>query len=343
MKDSSYPLLTVACITYNHVAFIHKAIDSFLNQQTNFPIELIIHDDNSTDGTADIVKDYQQNHPRLIKAILRSENQFSKKGFGFLRDVLKQARGKYVAICEGDDYWSDPNKLQQQVDFLEDNPDFSICFHKVQIDQEGLLTEDFITRPPATVTTIDDLACKNYIHTCSCVFRNRGVNVLGPNLGESPLGDYYLHMMNAQYGKIHYIDSIMSVYRIHNSSLWSSLGVYNQVVKTLDAIKCIMRDLDPALASVKNNMIDCSINCVLWARKESQEKDLSLRDIAADNEEYLVRLFQRLSDSNEEIERLNQFDNSIPYHLSRILLLCKIKMHSFVANKLFGEPLSRKC
>ena len=134
----SSPLLSICCITYNHENFIRQALDGCLMQQTNFPIEIIIHDDASTDNTANIIREYQGKHPHLIKTILQRENQYSAMGFGFISNVFKEAQGKYIALCEGDDYWTDPLKLQKQVDFLEANPDFAICFHNAVV-----INEDF--------------------------------------------------------------------------------------------------------------------------------------------------------------------------------------------------------
>ena len=305
--QSTNPLLTICCITYNHADFIPKAINSFLAQQTNFSIEIIIHDDASSDGTSDIIRYYQEKHPNLFTTILQSENQYSSRGFGFFSDMLEQAQGKYIALCEGDDYWTDPNKLQKQVDFLEENPDFSICFHKVQILEDGELKDDYITKSPANpVSTIDDLAWGNYIHTCSCVFKNLGAGILGPSFTQSPLGDYYLHMMNAQHGKIYELNSIMAVYRAHSASLWSSLNRYEKFSRTIKAAKCILEDLVNVHQSTKDNLIDACINNALEARNNIIECDdmqfLAMRDLP----DYISRIEARLSDSLDKNLMLEQ-------------------------------------
>ena len=334
--SSPRPLLTICCITYNHASFIHEAISGFLNQETSFPIELLIHDDASTDGTTDIIKCYQEKNPALIKTILQSENQYSTRGFSFFADVLNQAQGKYIALCEGDDYWADPLKLQKQVDFLEANPDFSICFHRVQILEGGVLKDDYITKPPGSVSTIEDLARENYIHTCSCVFRNRGAEILGPSFGKSPLGDYYLHMMNAQFGGIYMIDAVMAVYRVHDNSLWSSLGKFQNLAKTLIARKCILEDLGGNQASVRASVIQSSINGILRARKEFRCEILSLRDVTSDGEEYLGGLFDRLIATLEEVERINRMNHSNRSLLKRILANCKGGLRKCLAANPFG-------
>jgi glycosyltransferase involved in cell wall biosynthesis len=272
-------------------------------QQTNFPIEIIIHDDASTDNTANIIREYQGKHPHLIKTILQRENQYSqgKKVFPI---TFKEAQGKYIALCEGDDYWTDPLKLQKQVDFLEANPDFAICFHKVKILEDGEFKEDYITKVPATVSTIDDLAWGNYIHTCSCVFRNRVPEILGPNFSKSPLGDYYLHMMNAQYGKLYALDALMAVYRVHDASMWSRRNKIDKMVKTLEARKCILSDLSIRDSKATVNLIDKCINYALEARQHDNAENLIKQLVIIDSEDYVIRLVERLSDSMDETKKL---------------------------------------
>ncbi len=124
------PLVSICCITYNHAAFIRKCLDGFLMQETTFPIEILIHDDCSTDGTTEIIQEYAAKYPELIFPLYEQENQYQQ---GKAAEIdfynYRRARGKYIAYCEGDDYWIDPLKLQKQVDFMEANPDYSVCFH----------------------------------------------------------------------------------------------------------------------------------------------------------------------------------------------------------------------
>ena len=121
------PLVSIACTTYNHEKYIAHAIEGFLMQYTPFPIEIIIHDDASTDGTADIIRKLGMSH-RIIKPIFQETNQFSLKKKPLGTYVIPQCRGKYIALCEGDDYWTDPYKLKKQVDVLESHPEFAMCF-----------------------------------------------------------------------------------------------------------------------------------------------------------------------------------------------------------------------
>lgn len=119
---SSPPLASICCITYNHASYIQEAIDSFLMQKTTFPFEILVHDDASTDGTTEILLGYAKKYPDIIKPIIQTKNQYTKCGLINPRFVFPKAKGKYIALCEGDDYWTDPSKLQKQVSFLENNP-----------------------------------------------------------------------------------------------------------------------------------------------------------------------------------------------------------------------------
>src|SRR3989304_1339440 len=145
----SQPLVSICCITYNQGRYIQDALDGFLMQKTTFPIEIIIHDDASVDKTTDIIKEYKKKHPNLITAIYQSENQYSNGVRGIAaRFTFPKARGKYIALCEGDDYWTDPRKLQKQVDIMESDPAISFCFHSVKliIENENSIKERIIKR-----------------------------------------------------------------------------------------------------------------------------------------------------------------------------------------------------
>jgi glycosyltransferase involved in cell wall biosynthesis len=120
------PMVSIGCLAYNHDGFIGEAIESFLNQKTTFKVEILIHDDASVDGTAVIIKEYAEEWPQLFSVILQTENQYSR-GVQPGALNLQRAKGKYIALCEGDDYWTDPLKLQKQVEFLESHPDYSVC------------------------------------------------------------------------------------------------------------------------------------------------------------------------------------------------------------------------
>ena len=128
MKDQ--PLVSIQCLVYNHEPYLRQCLDSFVMQKTNFKFEAIVHDDVSTDGSAAIIREYAEKYPDIIKPIFETENQFSKRDGSIQRIMTLACRGKYIAFCEGDDYWTDPMKLQKQVDFMEANPEYSFCCHR---------------------------------------------------------------------------------------------------------------------------------------------------------------------------------------------------------------------
>lgn len=132
--NGEIPLVSVCCITYNHEPYIAQALDGFLMQKTSFAFEILVHDDASTDRTADIIREYEKKFPKIIKPIYQKENQYSKGNRAILASfVYPRAKGKYIALCEGDDYWIDENKLQMQVDFLEANPEYGMCYTSFNI------------------------------------------------------------------------------------------------------------------------------------------------------------------------------------------------------------------
>ena len=124
-------MVSVRCATYNHAPYIRQCLDGFVMQKTNFRFEVIVHDDASTDGTTDVVREYAERYPDIIKPMYEQTNQYSVDAKGMNERINSRLVGKYVAICEGDDYWTDPDKLQKQVDFLETHPDYSMCYHAV--------------------------------------------------------------------------------------------------------------------------------------------------------------------------------------------------------------------
>ena len=206
----------VSChiITYNQKDYISKCIDGVLMQKINFSIEIVIGDDNSTDGTRELLIDYANKYSDLIKLNLREFRGTGLPGKQNFLTTLEMCTGEYIALCEGDDYWSDPLKLQKQVDFLEANPDYVLCFHQVDIlKPDGSIVDDFITKVPENYETIETLArLGNYIHTLSVVFRNI-INKFPFEFEQTPIGDYFLYMMLAEHGKLKYIEENMAVYR----------------------------------------------------------------------------------------------------------------------------------
>ncbi|MDR6762525.1 glycosyltransferase involved in cell wall biosynthesis [Flavobacterium sp. 2755] len=246
--------VSVNMITYKHESYIEQAIKGILMQQTDFDYELIIADDCSPDRTEEIVNDLIKTHSQGSKIkYFRHKKNIGMQANGIF--AFNQCSGKYVALCEGDDYWTDPLKLQKQVDFLEANLDYSICYHKVQVLRNGVLEEDDITSEVSETTTIKDLAKGNYIHTCSVVFRNKLFSKLPKYFHKAPVGDYFLHMLNAKYGKIKFLNEFMSVYRLHDNSIWSSQTQLKREEIWIDFLKNIRKNFDSDVQEILNDQI----------------------------------------------------------------------------------------
>lgn len=212
------PLVSIGCITYNHEKFIRQTLDGFLSQKTDFSFEILIHDDASTDKTADIIRDYEKRYPTIIKPIYQTENQYSKgKNITFTYQ-LPRAKGRYIALCEGDDYWSDTTKLQRQVDFLEKNESYALVFHPVRVFFEDKEKEDSIFPEDKSGFTQSKLIERNFIQTNSVMYRSLGDYSSIRN--DVLPGDWYLHLYHAQFGKIGFIDRVMSAYRRHKGGIW---------------------------------------------------------------------------------------------------------------------------
>lgn len=233
----------VSChiITYNQKEYISNCIDSILMQKTNFSVEIIIGDDNSNDGTREILKDYAFKYPDLIKLNLLEGRGIGLPGKQNFLTTLEMCVGKYIALCEGDDYWTDPLKLQKQVDFLEQNSEYNLCFHNIQLfNQEfNSFNQDTVTRKVSETTSITELAKGNYIHTPSVVLRN---NFTIPSwFSQAPIGDWTLYMIAVKDKKIKKIEDTMAVYRVHSASIWALKSEEYRVVNTIKSVELLIK------------------------------------------------------------------------------------------------------
>jgi glycosyltransferase involved in cell wall biosynthesis len=204
-------------------------------QETTFPVEIVIHDDASTDGTANIIREYEAQHPHIIKPIYQTENQYSKVRHPDVVFNFPRSKGKYIALCEGDDYWTAPDKLQTQVDLMESHQEYSGCFHNVSMVYEdgAQSTRPQYARPLKDAFTVGDLAEHNYISTPSALFRARIFPKFPDWYAQVPVGDWPLHVLNAQHGNVGYIDRVLAVYRVHQGGVWSSLSEVERSEKTI--------------------------------------------------------------------------------------------------------------
>lgn len=252
LLENLAPKLSVFMMVYNHEKYLKEALNGILEQKCNFDFEIVIGEDYSKDQSRNIIINYNEKFPGKFKLLLHKINIGAQKN---QKAVLENCTGKFIALCEGDDYWTDPLKLQKQVDFLETNPDYVICYHKVKVLQNGILKEDTITQKAAETTTIKDLAKGNYIHTCSVVFRNNLFDKFPPYFHKSPVGDYFLHMLNARYGKIKFMDECMGVYRLHDTSVWSSKTQVRREQIWRKFLKNIRKNFDEEVKEILDDQI----------------------------------------------------------------------------------------
>lgn len=220
------PTVSICCITFNHASYIRSALDGFLMQEVDFTYEILIHDDASTDGTADIIREYTERYPHIIKPILREENQYSKGISNISIFNFPRARGTYIAMCEGDDYWTDPHKLQKQVDYLKEHPHCSLCFHSAKIiSVDGSKTEGLM-RPYGESRRVEpeEIVDKTSGYpTASLVFPAWIVKKLPDYYLDCPVGDIPMQLMMASVGDAFYMDEPMCVYRVGVASSWTNL------------------------------------------------------------------------------------------------------------------------
>lgn len=255
----SEPLISVCIITHNHLNYIRDAIEGVLTQKINFRIKLIIADDYSTDGTREIVLAYKDKHPDIITLILQEENVgVSKNWF----DMVSTPKSKYIAFCDGDDYWTDPYKLQKQVDFLENNPDYAICYHPVEYlyaDPKPKRIFDETYRESETTYT-RDLIRNNYISTVSCVLRRDYIENIPSWFKDVIPLDWPLLILASFGKKIFRINEKMATYRVHDNSIWGTKKITYYHDRMYNVLASLEKSTpDAYLQNVRDKKFDISI------------------------------------------------------------------------------------
>ena len=214
------PLVSIVCEVYNHKPYLRRCLDGFVMQKTDFPFEIVIHDDASPDGSAEIIREYEKDYPQLFNPIYQTENQYSK-GVQLWRTIqFPRARGKYIAICEGDDYWTDPLKLQKQVDYLEKETDCGLCFTDYSIkDEKNRLIQDscFLNGKHRSIDFEDHLFSQGYIAPRTWVFRKEIYEQFDtpPSFID---GSFGLALEFFHHGKVAFLKDNTAVHVIHAGS-----------------------------------------------------------------------------------------------------------------------------
>lgn len=229
--ENVFPLVSTSTLTYNHAPYIRECIEGILMQKTTFPVRVVVFDDCSTDGTREIVQEYEAKFPNLIKGFYPKENTYGKPGRNETLKPRNEARdiAKYIALCEGDDYWTDPLKLQKQVEFLEKNEEFTLHFHAAQnfiekagkyIDRKPIISKEYFGA---------DFLDNWIIPTSSVLFRNVLDSDIYSRLSNKNylFGDIILFLSLAEKGKVYGSNCIMTTYRIHGKSMLRELDKEN--------------------------------------------------------------------------------------------------------------------
>ena len=256
--------VSVICNTYNHGDYIRDALEGFVMQKTDFAYEVLVHDDASTDNTAEIIRQYEEKYPDIIKPICQIENQHSQKIPITTTYQLPRAQGKYIALCEGDDYWTDPLKLQKQYDAMEAHPEVDICAHAAfRVDQVS--GEECLISPSETerILTAEEVirGGGGFVMTASLFYR-KSLDEKMPEFRKIRNFDYSLQMHGALRGGMYFLNDTMSVYRWHVPGSWTmrvelNLGVEKR--KYVEQVNSVLRQLDIDTDNKFSEIIDYKI------------------------------------------------------------------------------------
>jgi len=252
------PKVSVALFTYKHEKSIAQAIESVLMQKTDFTVELVIGEDCSPDATRDIVQRYSEHYPFVIRPLLHEHNI----GIGQnVTEVFKACRGKYIALLEGDDYWTDELKLQQQVDFMEREPDCAVCHHRVQAvaDSSAKVVYEYPPEEWRKYRIDGDALIQsniNFIHTCSALYRVAAMPSRIEELLGLPLLDWPIAILSGQNGWIGYIDRCMAVYRLHAGGSWQMKSYEEKCYYTLKMFDVVVQMVDQDKRKKMNEKLD---------------------------------------------------------------------------------------
>lgn len=225
--DIDKPVVSICCITYNHEPYIEDALEGFLIQETDFPFEILIHDDASTDRTADIIREYEAKYPRLIKPIYQTENQYSQ-GKRASVILLPNAKGEFIALCEGDDYWVAPEKLQTQVGLMRQHPEINISFHPAyKVDGFELKKDEIFSNHYKEIKIFSPeeviLGDGGFMPTPSLIVKSTVLKTLPDWFKYAPVGDFFIQIHASNFHGALFFPSLNSAYRI-NTGGWTCLS-----------------------------------------------------------------------------------------------------------------------
>lgn len=267
--------VSVAIWTYNHEQYIAQAIESALMQRTSFNYEVIIGEDCSTDATRTIVMEYAWKYPERIRLILHERNVGGRDNS---LAVLTACQGEFIAALDGDDYWTDPHKLQKQVEFLEAHAECSMCFHDVSFvsHQNSVVSDSYPPPGKKAFYTLDDIVERCFIQTCSVLLRNGLLSEYLEWFADVTNGDWPLFVMMARRGNIGFLDEVMASYRIHGHGVWSSQGTVDRLQRILPLYELFFEYLDGAnVAAIRKGACTTIAACAAAIYESNSDADLS--------------------------------------------------------------------
>jgi glycosyltransferase involved in cell wall biosynthesis len=300
-SSSGNAKVTVVLLTYNHEKYIAQALESVLTQQTEFVYEVVVLDDCSTDRTRDVLYDFKNRYPDIVQLVLAERNQNDNRGWG--REIL-DARSPYVALLDGDDYWTSPYKLQKQADFLDQHLELSMCFHGVTVFYEDRDKTPWISGSPKDTLTLADLIEGNFVQTCSIMLRGGLITSFPEWWYVGGIGDWELLLFFAQHGDVGYIDEVMGAYRKHVGGIYTASNDTDRIGRQIRMYENINRYFDfKHNTTIKNIMSElCHDLAIQFAERQdwSNAKTNFMNSVAFSplNERlrlnYRVNLFIRL-------------------------------------------------
>jgi glycosyltransferase involved in cell wall biosynthesis len=272
--------LSVMMITYNHGRYLAKALDSALSQRANFDYEIVVGEDCSTDGTREVLMNYNRKYPERIVALLRDQNMGAMRNF---EATIASCKGEYVAFLEGDDSWLSTDKLQRQVDFLDANPNYAICCGRAKtLNETGTAAPAIYPECPAGTYSIENLLSENLIATCTAVCRRRAIGGVMPSWFHGlKLGDWPLFAIVATSGKIHLVDEVLAEYRVHSGGIWSALKEIERRQAIIEMLEAVDKYLGCRYAKIVRRTIAGSYCAMANIAKEEGKRAVAAKYLLA--------------------------------------------------------------
>ncbi len=300
--------ISVFCLAFNHEKYIRQCLDGFVMQKTDFAFEVLIHDDASTDGTAAIIREYEERYPEIIKPTYQSVNQYSQHIPIIRTHLLPRAKGRFLAWCEGDDYWTDPYKLQKQYDFLSGHPDYALCVHRAVKHDLRRGGESFFP----DISEDRDYSPEEIIRhggggifsTNSIVIRREAYTTMPSCFDAVGFGDYQIFIYGAICGKCRCLYDAMSVYNLGADNSWTMRTLSAAPTARIDGLRRVMHMLE-AVDTFYNGKYHEAISGTITDSLQPQEFDLLLS--AEDYREAMEKRFRPQRRERKPLFRLYIF------------------------------------